>query len=88
MIQYGAMGLAFVLTLAFMRAFFILLSQRQKMQDDLFTHHNDREKAFTEQFLSCVDRNSAALEKVEQSLQKIRVELARRDSHRGDTLFV
>ncbi|NQU43920.1 hypothetical protein HQ520_11595, partial [bacterium] len=70
MVQYGALGLSFVLTAAFIRAFFILMTQRHESQRDLFSHHCAREKAFTEQFVPCIDRNSAALEKVEQSLQR------------------
>jgi len=77
MIQYGALGLSFVLTLAFIRAFFTLMAQRHELQRKLLDHHAERERAFTEQFLACVDRNSAALEKVEQSLQRIQIQLAR-----------
>jgi len=79
MVQYGSLGLAFVLTLAFVRAFFLLMAQRHEAQQNIFAHHCAREKAFTEQFLACIDRNSAALEKVEQSLQRIQVELARKE---------
>jgi hypothetical protein len=75
-IQYGALGLAFVLTLSFIRAFFTLLNQRHKILEDLLTHHQERERAFTQQFLACVDRNSAALEKVEQNLIRIQIQLA------------
>ena len=87
MIQYGALGLAFVVTLAGIRAFFMLMAQRHEQQQSLFEHHTDRERAFTEQFLACIDRNSAALEKVEQGLQRICIQLARVEGG-GETLFV
>lgn len=77
LIQYGALGLAFLLAAAMAAAFFRLLTQQREQQAQLFRHHSDRERAFTDQFLACIDRNSAALEKVEQGLQQIRVELAR-----------
>lgn len=84
-IQYGALGLAFVLTSAFIRAFFILLRHVQAARNDLQTHHNERERAFTGQFLACVDRNSAALEKVENGLQRILLQMAQNDSHGSDS---
>ena len=80
MIQYGALGLAFIVVLAFIRAFFTLMTQRQTIQENLLKHHSDREKAFSEQFLACIDRNSAALEKVEQGLQRIQVQIAQTDA--------
>ncbi len=88
MIQYGALGLAFVLILAFTRAFFLLMAEHKTIQESLLKHHNERERAFTEQFLACVDRNSAALEKVEQSLQRIHIQLARNESQGNETLLV
>ncbi len=77
MIQYGSLGLAFVLAMAFIQAFFKLMSRCQQQEREQFQHHRERESAFTDQFLACIDRNSAALEKVEQSLQKIQLQLAR-----------
>lgn len=76
-VQYGALGLCFILVSALLKAFFSLLQQRQKMQEELFEHHTRREKAFTEQFLATIDRNSAALEKVEYGLTRLQIELAR-----------
>lgn len=87
MIQYGALGLAFVVTLGGIRAFFMLMVQRQEQEQRMFSHHTDRERAFAEQFLACVDRNSAALEKVEQGLQRICIQLARSEGA-GDALFL
>jgi hypothetical protein len=87
-VQYGGLGLAFLVVIAFVRAFFLLLVQRQKLQEEMLAHHAQREKAFAAQFIACVDRNSAALEKVEQGLQKIRLELARRGSPRGHAVCV
>lgn len=77
MIQYGGLGLAFVLTTAFIRAFFAQAAQRHELQRDIFAHHCERERLFAEQFMACIDRNTAALEKVEQSLQRIQIQLAR-----------
>ena len=77
LIQYGALGLAFVLNAAGIRAFFALMAQRHEQQQNLFAHHAERERLFAEQLVACVDRNSAALEKVEQGLQRIYLQLAR-----------
>jgi uncharacterized membrane protein len=88
-IQYGGLGLAFFLTTALIRAFFILLAQRDTWQHDLFTHHCERERVVAEQFMACIDRNSAALEKVEQSLQRIQLQLARQEGAASeDTVYV
>ncbi len=75
-VQYGALGLAAIISGAFVKAFFQLMAQRQAIQEDLLRHHQDRERAFTEQFMACIDRNSAALEKVEQSLTRMQIQLA------------
>jgi hypothetical protein len=88
MIQYGALGLAFVVTLAGIRAFFMLMVQRHEQQQDLFTHHSERERVFAEQLVACVDRNSAALEKVEQGLQRIYIQLARTELASADSIFI
>jgi hypothetical protein len=88
MIQFGALGLAFLLTLAFTRAFFALQNQRHELEQNLFAHHCERERAFTDQFMACIDRNSAALEKVEQSLQRIQIQLARNDAAAGETIYL
>lgn len=88
LVQYGSLGLAFLLSLALTRALLQLISQRHETQRGIFSHHCEREKAFTEQFLACVDRNTAALEKVEQSLQRIHLELARRDARGAETVYV
>lgn len=82
LVQFGALGLAFFLAVALARAVMALLQQRDQAQRDLMSHHTAREKAFSEQFLACVDRNSAALEKVEQGLHRIHLELARREHSR------
>ena len=87
-IQYGALGLCFVVVLAFVRAFFMMLSQRHEMQHQLFVHHGERERAFAEQFVACIDRNSAALEKVEQSLERIHVQLARNENRPPDAIYL
>ena len=88
MIQYGGLGLAFVLTLAFIRGFFMLMTQRQSIQESLMEQHNARERAFGQQFLACIDRNSAALEKVEQGLHRIEIQLAQNDRCQGDAVFL
>lgn len=75
-VQYGALGLAGIIAAAFVKAFFQLMAQRQAIQEDLLRHHQDRERAFTEQFIACIDRNSAALEKVEQSLTRMQIQMA------------
>jgi hypothetical protein len=88
LIQFGALGLAFVVTLAGIRAFFLLMLQRHEQQQSLFAHHMERERAFAEQFLACIDRNSAALEKVEQGLQRIQIELARTEGVAPEPFFL
>ena len=71
-----------------MGALLMLISQRHETQRNLFTHHCEREKACSEQFMACIDRNTAALEKVEQSLLRIHLELARKDARSGETVYV
>lgn len=78
-LQYGALGLAFVLALALARAFAVLIAYRERMQERLFEHHCERERALCEQFVACIDRNSAALEKVESGLQRLQVQIARQE---------
>jgi hypothetical protein len=88
MVQYGALGLAFTLVLAFIKAFFTLMAQRQSLQESLLNHHGERERAFTEQFMACIDRNSAALEKVEHGLLRIQIQLAQSEGKSADTILV
>jgi hypothetical protein len=87
MIQYGGLGLAFVVTLAGIRAFFLLLAQRTEQQQGLFAHHAERERSFADQFMACIDRNSAALEKVENGLQRIHIQLARLEGASGEPAY-
>ena len=89
LVQCGALGLAFLSVAALTRAFYALQNQRHELQRNLFAHHCERERAFTEQFIACIDRNSAALEKVEQSLQRIQIQLARAEASAGtDTVYL
>jgi len=88
MVQYGALGLSFTVVLAFIRGFFTLMAQRQALQEKLLRHHTERERAFTEQFMACIDRNSAALEKVEHGLMRIQIQLAQTEGKSPDTILV
>jgi hypothetical protein len=88
LVQYGSLGLSFLLSLAMVRALLMLITQRHETQRNLFSHHCEREKACSEQLMACIDRNTAALEKVEQSLHRIQLELARKDARSAETVYV